>query len=202
MCPSVRFSIPEMRVFTFYFVIAALAATSMSVKGQGYQPSREELDAIRKVETGGCTDPLNAVGDGGISIGPYQIMLSYHTDAREFDPSLPPYESMRGPNSIANSELVMQAFSNRYTTEVRLGRPPTFEDYARNHNGGPNGYKLNRTVSYYANVLRNLPLRSKRGAVNGTEEFMGCPLGSGATYPLAVQSFVIALGLLALAVIV
>ena len=106
---------------------------STSAKGQGYQPTQRELDAIRKVESGGCADPLNAVGDGGLSIGPYQIMECYHSDAKAFDPSLPPYESMRGPGSIANSERVMQAYSNRYTTEERLGRPPTFEDFARNH---------------------------------------------------------------------
>ena len=129
---------------------------STSAKGLGYQPTQRELDAIRKVESGGCADPLNAVGDGGLSIGPYQIMECYHSDAKAFDPSLPPYESLRGPGSIANSERVMQAYSNRYTTEKRLGRPPTFEDFARNHNGGPDGYKKDSTVGYFAKVKGNL----------------------------------------------
>ena len=36
-----------------------------STGGGGYVPTRAELDAIRQVETGGCSDPLTAVGDGG-----------------------------------------------------------------------------------------------------------------------------------------
>ena len=130
---------------------------SAEVKCQGYQPTREELDAIRKVESGGCSDPLNAVGDHGLSIGPYQIMEVYHTDAKQVDQSLPPYDSLKGPNSISNSERVMLAYSNRYTTAARLGREPTFEDFARNHNGGPDGYKKDSTIGYFEKVKANLP---------------------------------------------
>ena len=130
---------------------------SKSTAGEGYVPTRAELDAIRKVETGGCFDPLNAVGDGGLSIGPYQIMECYHADALQFDPTLPPYESMKGPDSISNGERVMQAYSNRYTTKARLGHEPTFEDFARNHNGGPNGYKKESTTGYFEKVKKCLP---------------------------------------------
>lgn len=35
------------------------------------------LDAIQKVETGTSCDPETAVGDGGRSIGPLQIMEAY-----------------------------------------------------------------------------------------------------------------------------
>ena len=130
---------------------------SKKTVGGGYVPTRAELDAIRKVETGGCSDPLNAAGDGGLSNGPYQIKERYHADALQFDPTLPPYESMKGPDSISNGERVMQAYSNRYTTKARLGHEPTFEDFARNHNGGPNGYKKESTTGYFEKVKKCLP---------------------------------------------
>lgn len=129
---------------------------SADAKGEGFVPSKAELDAIRKVESGGCFDPLNAVGDQGLSIGPYQIQECYYADAKAFDPTLPSYESLKGPGSIANSERVMQAYSRVYTTKTRLGREPTFEDFARNHNGGPDGYKKESTLGYFEKVQRCL----------------------------------------------
>ena len=149
-----------MRVLIYSVVALAMSAT---VKGQGYTPTEEELEAIRKVETGGHPDPLNAVGDGGRSIGPYQIMRNYYDDAKKQDPSLPPYESLKGPNSTRNSERVMQAYSDKYATEARLGREPTFEDFARNHNGGPNGYKKDSTIGYYGKVESNLEMLESSG---------------------------------------
>ena len=130
---------------------------SKSTAGGGYVPTRAELDAIRQVESGICSDPLNAVGDRGRSIGPYQIMKDYHADASKFDSKLPPYEKMKGPGSISNSERAMQAYSHKYTTKARLGHEPTFEDFVRNHNGGPNGYKKDSTIGYYEKVKKFLP---------------------------------------------
>ena len=191
-----------MSLFACYCVITALAAMSTSVKSQGYVPTREELKALQKVETGACNDPLKAVGDNGLSIGPYQIMQSYYDDAKQFDSSLPSYESLAGPDGFANSERVMQAYSDRYTTSRRLGRDPTFEDYARNHNGGPNGYKKASTEDYYDKVSRNLPSRRKRVAESTTGEYLGCPsAASRATYMLVAQSVAIVLSLLTLAVL-
>ena len=46
------------------------------------------LDAIRRVETGGCKNPANAVGDNGKAIGPFQIHRVYWQDAVEHDPSI------------------------------------------------------------------------------------------------------------------
>ena len=181
-----------MRVLIYSVLALAMSTT---VKGQGYTPTEEELEAIRKVETGGCRDPLNAEGDGGLSIGPYQIMRNYYVDAKEQDPSVPSYESLKGPDSISNSERVMQAYSDRYTTEARLGREPTFEDFARNHNGGPNGYKKDSTIDYYDKVESNLPNRKKRTTGNAGG-FLGCP--SRATNTVALQAFVIFLGIFAL----
>lgn len=147
--------VPAKRFLIFYSVLA-FTATCVNSNCQGYRPTRREFNAIRQVETGGHHDPWNAVGDGGRSIGPYQIMWAYHYDAKQYDRSLPPYAAMKGPNSFDNSERVMQAYSCRYTTPRRLGRTPTFQDFARNHNGGPNGYKNSRTYNYYRKCLRYL----------------------------------------------
>ena len=47
------------------------------------------LDAIKQVESGGDSE---AVGDGGDSIGAYQIQRAYFDDAVEFDKSLAKYK--------------------------------------------------------------------------------------------------------------
>ena len=108
-------------------------------------------------ETGHLSDEeaLNAVGDNGRSIGPYQIMKSYYKDAVQRNPDLAKrikYKDLKGPGSVEKSEEIMQAYSNRFTTARRLGREPTFEDAARIHNGGPNGYKRSSTRGYWQKV--------------------------------------------------
>ena len=138
-------------------------------KSQGFRPSKEQLAAIRQQETrlGDYEDGDEKgwkPGDNGRSIGPYQIMRSYYNDALKVDPNLPPYESLDGPDGIANSERVMQAYANRYVTEKRLGHQPTFEDFARCHNGGPNGYKKECTVGYFRSVKEHLANLSKPDA--------------------------------------
>ena len=113
------------------------------------------------METGGEQDPENAVGDGGDSIGPYQIQYGYWLDATEEDPSLKAngrtWQNTKGAGSQQYSEKVMQAYMNRYATKRRLnGRKPTDEDIARIHNGGPNGYSKPTTVAYWNKVKKNL----------------------------------------------
>ena len=152
-------------------LVFGLFATAVS--GQGYQISQEEFDAIRKVETGGCRDPLNAEGDNGRSYGPYQIMEGYFSDAAGFNPSLlsggKTWENTRGPGSLAYSQMVMQSYSNRYCTAARLDRNPTFGDFARIHNGGPNGYRNPNTLGYLERVESNL--NRKRQSM---EPYIGC----------------------------
>ena len=142
-------------VFCFALLVATFGLTS----GQGYQYNRRDFNAIRMRETGHLSDEeaLNAVGDNGRSIGPYQIMKNYYKDAVKRNPELAKrikYKDLKGPGSVEKSEEIMQAYSNRYTTTSRLGREPTFEDAARNHNGGPNGYKRSSTRKYWRNVKR------------------------------------------------
>lgn len=123
--------------------------------------SRDKLwNAIKKVESGG---DLNAVGDQGRSIGPLQIGKKYYSDAVERNPSLQSgkyagytYDNCKGPGSFEYSKDVGNAYMSRYATERRLGHPPTNEDIARIHNGGPNGFDMNATKKYWENVKKNL----------------------------------------------
>ena len=119
--------------------------------------NRDLLDAIKQVESGG--DPC-AIGDNGQSLGAYQIMNAYYTDAVAYNPSLGDdgrtYSDVWGIGSEAYSEEVMGSYMGRYATPQRLGRQPTYEDIARIHNGGPNGYKLDSTLRYWDKVMTEL----------------------------------------------
>tara|TARA_Y100000034_G_scaffold56340_1_gene69011 strand:+ start:732 stop:1154 length:423 start_codon:yes stop_codon:yes gene_type:complete len=101
------------------------------------------LDAICQVESD-CDS--GAVGDGGDSIGAYQIQWAYWYDAVEFSGIGGNYED------VLNKEYarkIILAYWDRYATKKRLGHEPTLEDLARIHNGGPNGYKKESTVKYW-----------------------------------------------------
>ena len=108
------------------------------------------------METGGECDPLNAVGDGGTSFGPYQIRRAYYSDAVQYNPRLQDggksFENVHGPGSYAYSERVIQAYMDRYATVARLGHTATDKDIARIHNGGPNGFRRSSTLKYWKKV--------------------------------------------------
>ena len=164
---------------SFLAICLIIASQSQSaLTQQGYQFTREDFDAIQKLETGGCEDPKEAVGDK--AYGPYQITKPYYDDAVMQNPSL----ANLGPfpdvvKNCSNSEAIMQAYSNKYTTKKRIGRTPTAVDAARNHNGGPNGYKNPNTETYGENFKKNkMQNRGKREvSVNKrqTELVLGCP---------------------------
>jgi hypothetical protein len=109
------------------------------------------LDAIRMVES---SDGKNLVGDGGKAIGPYQIHKCYWQDAVQFDPSIG--GSYKDCMNRAYSERIVIAYLNRYATTKRIGSKPTYEDMARIHNGGPNGYKSSKTEGYWEKVEQHI----------------------------------------------
>ena len=121
------------------------------------RPSDSFWDAVRTVESGGDDD---AVGDNGKAIGPLQIWESYYNDAVQHDKSLSSggktWNDCKGPGSFEYSKRVANAYMERYATERRLGHPPTNEDFARIHNGGPNGFKKDATKKYWDKVRSEL----------------------------------------------
>lgn len=122
-------------------------------------PSDRFWNAIQKVETGGEYDPEIVIGDHGAAIGPLQIHRVYYNDAVEYDSSLQSgqykgytYDNCMGPGSFEYSKMVGNAYMARYATAKRLGHTPTDEDFARIHNGGPNGWKNSATLGYWHKV--------------------------------------------------
>lgn len=107
------------------------------------------IHAIHMVETGGRMGPI--LGDGGAALGPLQIHRGYHADS-----------NVEGPYSrvsdLEYASSVFRAYMDRYATVSRLGHKPTYEDIARIHNGGPNGYKKRATLKYWEKVRKELEL--------------------------------------------
>jgi len=108
------------------------------------------LYAIALVESG--NNP-HAIGDDGKAFGAYQIHVAYVQDASEF-------AKVQWTHNHAFhcqiAEDIIRAYMSRYATPERIGRPVTAEDIARIHNGGPNGYRRNATLGYWAKVQAEL----------------------------------------------
>lgn len=105
------------------------------------------LDAIREVETGGHANPARAVGDGGRSLGPYQISRAYWRDS-----GVPGrYEQVR---NAAYAERVVLAYWRRHCPDAlkRLD----WKTLARTHNGGPAGPSKKRTLPYWRRVQEQM----------------------------------------------
>ena len=106
------------------------------------------LNAIRMVESGGRHSPPD--GDGGRSIGPYQIHEIYWKDAVAAVPELAAgtYQDCRGQDY---AEAVIRAYMRKWVADAwRIGDA---EVIARTHNGGPNGAQKQGTQSYWEKVL-------------------------------------------------
>lgn len=111
---------------------------------------RPLFDAIRHVETGSHPDPANARGDGGRSLGPYQISRAYWRDS-----GVPGrYEMVRNKSY---AERVIKAYWQRHSPKA-LARLD-FQALARIHNGGPRGPGARPTLPYWQRVRDRLPQR-------------------------------------------
>lgn len=105
---------------------------------------RPLLDSIREVESGGNAD---LVGDGGRSLGPYQIQWAYWKDA-----GLPgAYQQVRNPRY---AERVMIAYWKRYCPGALARRD--YQTLARVHNGGATGIRKAATLPYWRKVSNEL----------------------------------------------
>lgn len=115
------------------------------------------LSAILVVESGG--KPNTPDGDGGRSIGPYQIMRAYWEDS-----GVPGrYEQCR---NRAYARRVVLAYWRRY--EPRALAHGDWESLARCHNAGPNWRKkIKATDGYWRKVQAEI--RRYRRALPGPE---------------------------------
>jgi hypothetical protein len=129
-------------MFVGWLMPLALATIS-----PGASDLRRLLDAIREVETGGYPNPAKAVGDGGRSLGPYQISRRYWRDS-----GVPGrYEWVR---HRAYAERVMIAYWQRHCPSAL--KRPDWQTLARVHNGGPGGPRVAETRGYWLRVRREL----------------------------------------------
>lgn len=94
-----------------------------------------------------------AIGDGGLAYGALQLHKAYVQDAAEYANKPWTHQDAFDPDKSID---IFKAYMARYATYERLGRAPTFEDIARIHNGGPNGYKKEATVKYWKKVEAKL----------------------------------------------
>ena len=124
------------------FILMLLASPAVANSGV-----RSLFEAIRKVETGGHANPKNAKGDGGRSLGPYQISKAYWKDS-----GVPGRYQMVRIESYA--ERVMIGYWKRYCP--RALERSDFQTLARIHNGGPNGAKIKSTRPYWGRVRSKL----------------------------------------------
>jgi predicted chitinase len=117
------------------------------VTNSGAQGIVRLFNAIREVETGTHPDPANARGDGGRSLGPYQITVAYWKDS-----GVPGrYDQVR---NRAYAERVMIAYWQRFCPEALA--KGDWRTLAKVHNGGPNGPAVPKTIVYWLKVRQAL----------------------------------------------
>lgn len=120
------------------------------------------LDAMEYVESKGKAD---AVGDGGAAVGSFQIHKIYVDDVNRiiakrglrtpdftYDDRLDPFKS----------RIMVTIYTEEYT-DIRAGqifqntfKIERFEKAARNHNGGPWGWRKESTIAYWELVRARL----------------------------------------------
>ena len=110
---------------------------------------KEMTDVLAAIHIVESNDDPDAVGDGGDSIGCYQIQKCYWLDAKEFSDLGGTYLDCY---NRGYADRTVRFYMARYATERRLGREVTQEDVARIHNGGPNGYKKECTKKFWKKV--------------------------------------------------
>lgn len=107
------------------------------------------LDAIEWVESKGN---INAIGDNGKAVGCMQIHKIYVDDVNRIL-GRNKYTYANRKNRDKSREMV-KIYLTYYASKI--GRKPTYEDMARIHNGGPNGYKKLKTLWYWFKVKARL----------------------------------------------
>jgi hypothetical protein len=100
------------------------------------------LSCICKVESG-CRPAKCKWDVYSNSCGYYQLKSGYWKDCGSPGRS---FESCAADKSC--SERCVRAYMQRYANRCTQGRTPTCQDYARVHNGGPNGCRSSSTINY------------------------------------------------------
>ncbi len=117
------------------------------------------LAAILMVESSGNLNPPD--GDGGLSIGPYQIKYVYWLDSE----TPGKWKDCKAQNSTEKEKLRAKDYSEKVILNYWKRYGSKFlksmsindcEKLARIHNGGPVGYKKQSTTKYWNKVKKYL----------------------------------------------
>jgi len=127
--------------------LQALTLPKIAHRSEVPRTMRDLFRALRIVESD-C-NPY-AVGDYGHALGMYQITYPYWQDACDEQPDLR-FGSYGMCVYRPYSENVMLAYWKRHAPDS-----VSWEQLARIHNGGPNGYKKQATRPYWKKVQRHL----------------------------------------------
>jgi len=110
--------------------------------------------ALIMVESSGNDGAVNASGE---CWGPLQIKEIYVQDVNRIAGTSYTHEDAF---DRAKSMDMFRIYMEHYATEELLGRPPTWEDIARIHAGGPQGWRDPERAPYWAkvqSVLQEMP---------------------------------------------
>ena len=132
-----------------YAIFAVLVALYVTDFAQCTVPS----DCLRCIcQAEGCDSEIGKCGMdvGSLSCGPYQIKEPYWIDCGRLGG-----DYQRCAKDKSCSERCVHAYMERYARRCTGGRQPTCQDYAKIHNGGPNGCHSSSN-HYWDNVRRCL----------------------------------------------
>ena len=94
-----------------------------------------------------------AVGDDGKAHGALQLHAIYVEDVNRIAGTTYTHDDAF---DISKSIDMFLIYTDHYATKERIGRKPSYEDIARIHNGGPNGWKKNSTKQYWNKIQQRL----------------------------------------------
>ena len=107
------------------------------------------LGAIIHVENPGWTIGRGVPGIRGEK-GPYHLHKDYVADVnRILGKEVYTWEDAE---DLGKATKMVTTYVEHYGGSIRLGHTATCEDYARIHNGGPNGWKKKSTKPYWDKV--------------------------------------------------
>lgn len=126
----------------FLFTFVSLSVLSVTVMGEFTDQCKKcicEVEGCEKL-IGSCNPDV-----GGTACVPYQIHTEYYQDCTNGG------NDWKGcTQQMACSEQCMRDYFKRYISNC--GSNPTCEDYARVHNGGPQGCNSDFTLGYWGRV--------------------------------------------------
>lgn len=101
-------------------------------------------------------------GDDREAHGPYQIHTEYRADVNRIYGRNFTEADCYDPKKARE---MVTLYLWHYATEKRLKREPTVADLVRIHNGGPNGWKNEKTLPYYAKCANAWGSKFRKGLV-------------------------------------